>query len=310
MTRETETRDADASDIPETFDGHEEAITDSEHVSQPASAGGRLRAARDAKRLDLSHVAAETRIPIRHLEAIEEGRYESLPSRTYAIGFSKNYAQAVDLDREEIADMVRAELAEGNSSRTGSERKIEPGDPAKVPSARLAWFGAIAALLLAVGVVAFYSNYFGAGSGPPPIAAQEEIVEPAIGEAADTADGDLASAQSGPTPDGQVVFTATDEAWVRFYEDGGERYFEAVMDTGDTFEVPADSTRPLINTGRPHLFEITIDGQSVPKLAEEQTILGGVPISASALLARGAGENAGGQTGEPQTDGANTGGSN
>lgn len=36
-----------------------------------AGAGDRLRAAREARRMELSHIASETRIPVRHLEAIE-----------------------------------------------------------------------------------------------------------------------------------------------------------------------------------------------------------------------------------------------
>ena len=285
MISKTEMQGSDALDTSDSFEDDRGESVDGAHASeaQHMNAGARLRAAREAKRMELSHVAAQTRIPIRHLESIEEGRYHDLPSRTYAIGFSKNYARAVDLDREEIADLVRAELSNGESHRGSAERKLEPGDPAKVPSARLAWFGAIAALLLAVGVVSFYSSYFGAGSGPPPIAAETETETQTPVEATDE---QLAS-ETAPSEDAQVVFTAMeDDVWVRFYEPGGARLYEAIMQEGDAFEIPSDVEEPLINTGRPHLLAITIDGQDVAKLSDEQTTLGDVPVSAEALLAR------------------------
>ncbi|EAQ29120.1 hypothetical protein NAP1_00070 [Erythrobacter sp. NAP1] len=257
------------------------------------TAGGRLREAREAKRLDLAHVAAETRIPLRHLEAIESGDYASLPSRTYAIGFTRNYARVVELDPEQIVGMVREELADGQARQSAMQGGMEPGDPAKLPSSGLAWFGGIAALIFAIGAFAFASTYFGAGADLPSLIAQDET-------AADTADAagetELAANDEGaadatgataPLPDGQVVFTATGEgAWVRFYEEGGERLYEGVMEEGDTYEVPLDADDPRLNTGRPNVFEITINGQTVPPLAEEMVPVGNAPVSAAALLAR------------------------
>lgn len=257
--------------------------------AEPSSAGEHLRAAREAKGLELSHVAAETRIPIRHLESIETGAYDALPSRTYAIGFSKNYARAVGLDREEIADLVRAELASDHHGRANDRRAMEPGDPAKLPSTRLAWFGGLAALLLAVGGVAFYNTYFGAGTGPAPLTAPDDPAgeDLSAGAAAVASRDDGSEAGAAPPADGQVVFTAAgDGVWVRFYEEDGERLFEDTLERGETFEVPQGAEAPLLNTGRPDLLAITIDGQSVPPLAEEPVTLGDVAVSAEALLAR------------------------
>lgn len=258
----------------------------------PETAGSRLRAAREEKRLELAHVSAETRIPIRHLEAIESGDYDTLPSRTYAIGFAKTYARSVDLDSDEIAAAVREELADSQAHASAMAGGMEPGDPAKLPSAGLAWFGGIAALILIIGVIAFASTYFGAGADPESLIAGSDEAEGEAGGLAANADGTAgetsgaqgsASAASG----GQVVFTALEDGvWVRFYEDGGERLFEAQMATGDMFELPVGASDPRINTGRPDAFSITVGGQSVPKLADEPITMGDTPISADALLAR------------------------
>ncbi|MBD2842754.1 helix-turn-helix domain-containing protein [Erythrobacter rubeus] len=252
-----------------------------------ATAGGYLRAAREQKGFELDHIAAETRIPVRHLQAIEDGAFDELPSRAYAIGFARTYARAVGLDDGDVTDLVREELAEGHARQSALAGGMEPGDPAKLPSAGLAWFGAAAAIILAIGVFSFYQTYFGAGTTPAPLVAETEEDEAAEQLAASEDGEGTDGAGPGIDPQGKVVFTALEDGvWVRFYEDNGERFFEAQMASGDTFEVPADSEAPLINTGRPDAFAITIDGQEVPKLADEPITLGDTPISAAALLAR------------------------
>lgn len=253
--------------------------------TESASAGDRLRSAREARRLDLEHIAAETRIPLRHLQSIESGSFDDLPSRTYAIGFARSYAKAVGLDEKSITDAVREELADGHARASAMAGGMEPGDPAKLPSAGLAWFGGFAAIVLAIGLISFFSSYFSAGSELPSLIAEESAeVAPA------QAQTELASAagESATAPtSGPVVFTALEDGiWVRFYEDGGERLFEAQMSQGDRFELPRDAVEPRINTGRPDAFAITVGGREVPKLANEPVTIGDTPVSAAALLAR------------------------
>jgi cytoskeleton protein RodZ len=77
---------------------------------EPARPGDRLRAARDSRGLSLAEIAARTRVPQRHLEALEAGDYGALPSPTYAMGFAKAYARAVGMDEVELAADLRREL--------------------------------------------------------------------------------------------------------------------------------------------------------------------------------------------------------
>jgi cytoskeleton protein RodZ len=254
-----------------------------------AGAGDRLRAAREARRLDLSHIAAETRIPIRHLEAIEASAFDTLPSRTYAIGFARSYARSVGLDEKSIADAVREELAEGGLHQSVMAGGMEPGDAAKLPSRGLAWFGAFAAIILTIGVIAFASTYFGAGAELPSLLADADEAEATEEAGAQEVLAEAQEDSAAPvlSAEGQVVLTMTgEEAWVRFYEDGGERLFEGVMAEGDTYEVPLDAEDPRVNTGRPNLFNITIGGTAVPPLATEMIPVSDAPVSAAALMAR------------------------
>lgn len=244
-------------------------------------AGAHLRAAREALGLDVSHIAAETRIPRRHLEAIEAGDYESLPSRAYAIGFSRTYAKIVGLDPAMITDEVRLELADGSMRRTMPTPGIEPGDPARLPSAGLAWAAAGAVLILALGIFAFYNSYFGAGTEPDELLAPGPVVTTAAA---------LPAPSAAAVPTGPVVLTAMEDGiWVRIYEEGGARLAERTLMQGDTLEVPANARDPRINTGRPDALGVTIGGQSVAKLSDRAQTISGVPVSAAALGARPAG---------------------
>ena len=65
------------------------------------------RRAREAKGMSLDDVASRTRIPIRHLQNIEREEWDALPAVTYAIGFTRNYANAVGLDGAALARELR-----------------------------------------------------------------------------------------------------------------------------------------------------------------------------------------------------------
>ncbi|MFM7379042.1 MAG: helix-turn-helix domain-containing protein, partial [Erythrobacter sp.] len=193
----------------------------------PAGPGATLRAAREAKRLELSHIAAETRIPLRHLEAIEDDNFESLPSRAYAIGFARTYAKAVGLDDAAITDAVRAELADGSMHRAAVPNAMEPGDPARLPSAGLAWAAAVVLVVMALAIFAFAGNYFGAGTGPGSLLSPEPAAKVTAKPAAAPA--------AAPAPGGPVVLTALEDGiWVRLYEEGGERLTERTLKLGET----------------------------------------------------------------------------
>ena len=85
-----------------------------------------------------------------------------------------------------------------------------------------------------------------------------------------------------------MVFTALDgPLWVKFYDASGAQLMQAEMARGDTYTVPADANGPMLWTGRPEALAITVGGRSIPKLADVQTTVRDVPVTAEALLARG-----------------------
>jgi cytoskeletal protein RodZ len=113
--------------------------------------GSQLKAGRERLGLSLSDIAAQTRVPTRHLESIEQSDYDALPGQTYTLGFARSYANAVKMDAAAISDALRLELARsGHEGYQAPTQNYEPADPARVPSKTLAWTSAaIAAVVLA-----------------------------------------------------------------------------------------------------------------------------------------------------------------
>ena len=248
--------------------------------------GRQLRRTREEKGLSLAQVAADTRIAERHLELIEQDRFSELPARTYAFGFSRTYARALGLDETEIVASLRAELDNQEEDRPRYTPAFEPGDPAKAPPSGVVWASAIAVLLLAIGSYAFYARFMAPGADPAPLVAEESA-----GEASGTVNPTEVQAVSSDAPAGvapdEVVFTALEEGvWVSFYEAGGRRLEQKLMAMGESFAVPTDAQDPRIWTGRPDAFAITVGGQAVEPLSQEQVTIRDVPIAADALRNR------------------------
>lgn len=261
----------------------EEGVEPQSELALGGRAGAMLANARAKANLDLSEVSARTRIPQRHLAAIEAGDYAKLPSRTYAVGFSRTYARVLGLDERAIAEQVRLDLEAGNLQGSPLRPdRFEPGDPARVPSRRLAWLSALAVVVLVAGAFTFYRTYFSPGLGPAPLT-EPPRAAPSTRTAAEP------GAQAAPAAGGPVVFTSlADGTWVKIYERGGKRLFEGQLARGQAVAVPADAVEPLAWTGRPNALAISVGGRRVPPLGESEVVMKDVPVSAPALLGRSA----------------------
>ena len=242
-------------------------------------AGARLLRAREAAGMSRAQVAAETKIPERHLVAIEEGNYAALPARTYAVGFSRSYAKAVGANEAEIVAAVREDLAD--QALEPAHRGVpafEPGDPGRVPSSSIAWLAALLALAAVVAGLYFgWKSYFAPAGALPSILAEETPAPVAPASAAAVA----------PSPSGPVVFTATKpDIWVKFYDPSGSQLLQKQLAQGESYTIPPDLPQVLLWTARPEALAITIGGQPVAPLSPVQVMMKDVPVTAAALLAR------------------------
>jgi cytoskeleton protein RodZ len=242
------------------------------------SIGERLRVAREAKGMSLDDVASRTRIPIRHLQHIEGEDWDALPAVTYAIGFTRNYANAVGLDGAAIAVELRERIG-GARNRTPAAQYYEQADPARVPPRSLA----IIAALVAVALIAGYLIWRNMQEASP---ADVPILEV---DAAPAAPGPAAPAQVTPqAAAGQsVTLTATGDVWLRISESaGGPALFSGSLGAGQSFTVPATARQPVIRTGRPQLLRASVGGNDLGALEPVERTIDGLSLLPQDLAAR------------------------
>lgn len=251
--------------------------------AQPERAGDILRKAREAQGLTVADIATRTRVPLRHLEAIEASDYSTLPSSTYAVGFSRAYARAMGIDEVQIANLVRSDVAKLGSKKPEYE-PYEMTDPSRVPSRGLA----IVALGIAIAVLVLVGLWYGTDMfrGSRNASTTTSIAETTPTPAAQTAQPVPAPA----TPaNGQVTLTASDEVWMRVYDADNKTLYLGTMKPGDKFDVPKDAKDPKINIGRADKLAVTLNGAAAPALGTGERAIKDVSVGAPAIAARIAG---------------------
>lgn len=92
-----------------------------------------LREARETKGLTASQVQERTKISARFIEAMEEGRYQDLPTPVHVRGFLKNYARFLGLDPQPL--LARYEVSRNHRPvpiATTNHTEVTPSQP--IPS--------------------------------------------------------------------------------------------------------------------------------------------------------------------------------
>jgi len=223
------------------------------------SVGERLRVAREEKGLSLEDIAAQTRIPRRHLEAIETADWDRLPAPTYTIGFARSYASAVGLDRTEVADQLRGEMGRQRSMPTASE-VFEPADPARTMPK-----GLVIGAILAVIALVVLMSWLNRRSLEQPDDTANSVAAPAEAPQQPAAPPPAAAAQ------GPVVLTASEAVWLQVAEKGGATLFSGTLQPGQSYTVPATATAPMLRTGKPEALKATVGTAAAPALGPPAT---------------------------------------
>lgn len=253
-----------------------------------SSAGERLRLAREEKGLSLEDLASQTRIPLRHLQSLEQGDWDRLPAPTYTIGFAKSYASAVGLDRNEIAEDLRAEMGGLRLDSTNAE-VFQPADPGRTMPKWLV-LAAIGGIIVVV-IFLSWLNERSLESEPAPTT-EVASTEP-------TPQGTQAPAAQAPQPapaqaSGPVRLTATEPAWIQV-KDGERTLFEGLLNTGQAYQVPQTATAPLLKAGKPEALRITVGNALAPAVGPPGRVVSNVSLIPADLM-RGGAEAAPGTT--------------
>ena len=128
-------------------------------VPAAATAGAKLRAAREAAGLSIDAVAHQLKLAPRQVTALEEDDWQRLPGRTFVRGFARNYARFLHLDPDAVLALLPASDAAPALSRP--TLAASPRPIGEIPAERIAkpsaarWVVPLL-LLVVIAVVAYY----------------------------------------------------------------------------------------------------------------------------------------------------------
>ena len=252
--------------------------------------GELLRDARESAGKRVEDIANDTRVPLRHLIAIENSDYAALPGKTYAMGFVRAYARTVGLDEADLIAKLRAELGADDYRAGHQYEAYEPADPARVPPQTLVWTTLIVAALFAGGY--WYWRSTSVDNVASDVAA-EQALETSVEESAPATAAPAATAATPTIPDNaEVVVTAKDTVWFRIDDASGKQVYSAELKAGDRYVVPAGQKGLMIRTSRPQSLDLSVAGQIVPQLGPADLLVKNVSLDPAELAKRLTGANA------------------
>jgi cytoskeleton protein RodZ len=136
--------------------------------------GRKLRQIRLERGIDLNDVQEQTKIRIRYLEAIEEGKWDLLPGQVYAKGFIRSYAEYLGLDSQQLLEEYGLNQPSPPPVSESVTQKVQPPSSTRnkkppVASERSMWpqFAAGAAILAVIIAGYVYFTHGATHSGNP-----------------------------------------------------------------------------------------------------------------------------------------------
>ena len=129
-----------------------------------SSLGEQLRRARLARGVSLREISDQTRITMRHLEAIEADDYKHLPGGIFNRSFVKAFARAVNFDERRAMDLYARQLRERGENPDETtpaphrSRVYTDGDAGRSPALTFA-LSALLVGILCLGIYALWRAY-------------------------------------------------------------------------------------------------------------------------------------------------------
>ncbi|MEJ1969817.1 MAG: RodZ domain-containing protein [Rhizomicrobium sp.] len=282
--------------------------------------GQDLRAARLRRGDDLATVSKVLKIRKDHLESIEEDRIESLPGRTYAVGFVRSYSDYLGLDAGQCVERFKAEIAgREHADAQQAVTVIDEDDHRRLPQG---WkiIAVVVVLLMLYGayyVVTSTNTMLAQPATPPPpqlnpkpaVAqgppqAAPATVRPAptppaatVQQQASVAPGAApAAVPAAPLPQGQVYGkqNANPRVVLRVHQathilvegPDGMIYINRTLQPGDTYQVP-NVVGLALSTPNANAVELDLDGESKGFAGKDAGPSEGLSLDPQSIVDRG-----------------------
>lgn len=260
------------------------------------SVGVDLKSEREKKHLSLEQIAANTRIGLRHLQSLEEGRYGDLPGGMYNRAFLRAYCEILGIDQQAILQRYEAEIANPLEKPAKSKVHMPQFSSFFKAGPTIAWglmllFSATGLFFSRKWIAAVFSPYF---SHPPAASARYAPAAELDVSAAQTPSAPVlppATVQQDPskgapiqdhrgaapfssrsqTPSLRLEFVVLEKCWISIDSDGG-KVLRRVLEPGEEQSFNASESFYIIlgNAGGVHL---KINGKPAKPLGKQGEVV-------------------------------------
>jgi cytoskeleton protein RodZ len=270
-----------------------------------------LKLEREKRKISLAQIAADTRISLRHLQSLEDGRFGDLPGGIYSRAFLKAYCESLNIDQQEILRRYEAEVLPPFEKSTKAKAPVSPPETSVKPSPIVIW--SLMLLISATGVffsrkwiAAVFSPYFSHApvssvryetaptipDAPVSPAPTPSTAEPVASPPQETAPSTsplptassrpvetaVATATGGSPPSTQVSPSAlrlelavTEKCWVSVVSDGAS-VFRRLMEPGEMQSFGAAESFRLI-VGNAGGLQLKVNGKLLKPLGKQGEVV-------------------------------------
>lgn len=229
-----------------------------------------LSAERRRQGKSLDDAVEGTKIRSRLLDALENGRYDDLPSPAYVKGYIQGYARFLEIPAVSLLEQYKQESA-------GAVRRTSPADRylASIPAEtvvprreraheipRNVWIAVAAGVVLVVLLLCAISRLFSASGDAPPLPAAVPSSETSAGSVGATGGSETTPVtRVGESYKFLVSIRTGLASYVKVVIDG-KTGFDGTMQGGDSHEY-SFSDRAVLTIAKPDAVVVTRDGKPV-----------------------------------------------
>lgn len=217
--------------------------------------GPLLRQARQVRNLSQREAAERLRIPVAYIQAMEEERWEDLPSGHYRRAFVRAYADWLGVP-------LTSELLANLSDRPAETRRPFPHRRLPERSFLRFWWVGIVVLVAALSGIWWHVQRPTGNTDPAGDARTTSVAEPTP-TASQSPSGD-AGAGASPMPI-RLRVVAEENCWLEVYADG-RRVFLGTLRAGESYRVEATTQVRLATVGNAGALRVFFNGRPLPPL--------------------------------------------
>jgi cytoskeleton protein RodZ len=233
------------------------------------SLGEQLRRAREARGVTLREVSEQTRITMRHLEAIEADNYNDLPGGIFNKSFIKSYARHVGFPEARAVELYeRAARASGvqtdEVATTPHRSRVYTGEATRSP---LVTYGLSAVIVGLLALVVYAGLHYYRRNEGAQTAGPAATPTPA-------ANANAATPTPAPPADFRLQVKATRPFWLTTWQDGEKKRGRFLKPDAPEEFAPEQALNLFFDKASADALQVTVGGQALrPPASDAKEVL-------------------------------------